>query len=278
MICACPFGVSGFAAGPRCLFQEWCWAPWLLEVSLCGKPCDIAWPSHLALSPKPPVSREKAGPGVLLLQVQGQCQGYLAGRGTRIDTWLADSRAGDSWLSGAFARDVDGWDKRRVWLSRDNARHGDGEDNAGDTQAGSLWARQLSLDKQLVVAGLAVHLVTRLTEGALLQPAQAVGADEVLRVVPAPHGRDAGPGDGAAAAVAEGALPQVEVQLAVGPPLQLEEGPSSEASQALLGEGEGKAGTALGTPPFCAFPPSHSPCTRSTRCARHPAGPTGNCP
>lgn len=84
--------------------------------------------------------------------------------------------------------------------------------------------------KELVVAGLAVHLVATLAEGALVQPAQAVGADEVLGVVPAPRGRDAAPGDGAAAAVADAALPLVEVQLAVGPPLQLEEGAAAEAS------------------------------------------------
>lgn len=133
-------------------------------------------------------------------------------------------------------------------------------------------------DKELVVAGLAVHLVAALAEGALVQPAPAVGADKVLGVVPAPHGRDAAPGDGAAAAVADVALPLVEVQLTVGPPLQLEEGPAGEASQALLGEGEGKAGTALGTRPFRASLPSHSPCTRSTQCARRPPGPTGSYP
>lgn len=133
-------------------------------------------------------------------------------------------------------------------------------------------------DKELVVAGLAVHLVATLADGALVQPAQAVGADEVLGVVPASPGRDAAPGDGAAAAVADGALPLVEVQLAVGPPLQLEEGPAAEAGQALLWEGEGKAVMALGTPPLRASPPSHSPCTRSTRCARRPPGLTGSCP
>lgn len=128
------------------------------------------------------------------------------------------------------------------------------------------------------MAGLAVHFVTALAEGALLQPAHAVAADEVLGVVPAPRGRDAAPSDGVAAAVADGALPLVEVQLAVRPPLQLEEGPAAEASQALLEEGEGKAGMALGTPPLRASLPTHSPCTRSTQCARRPAGPTGSYP
>lgn len=85
------------------------------------------------------------------------------------------------------------------------------------------------------MAGLAVHLVAVLAEGALLQLAQAVGADEVLGVVLAPAGRDAAAGHGAAAAVADAALPLVEVQLAVGPTLQLEEGAVGEAAEALLG-------------------------------------------
>lgn len=155
---------------------------------------------------------------------------------------------------------------RRVWVSRADARHVGGEDDAGDVQAGGCVLGTWHSEEELVVAGLAVHLVAALAEGALVQPAQAVGADEVLGVVPAPHGRDAAPGDGAAAAVADGALPQVEVQLAVGPPLQLEEGPAGEASQALLGEGEGKAGTALGTQPFRASPPSLTVHTKHSVC------------
>lgn len=148
----------------------------------------------------------------------------------------------------------------------------------GPSRQGSCVLGAWGSEKELIVAGLAVHLVTRLADGALVQPAQAVAADEVLRVVLAPRGGDAAAGDRAAAAVADGALPLVEVQLAVGPPLQLEEGPAAEATQALLGEGEGKAGRALGTPPLGASLPSHSPCTRSTRCARQPPGPTGSCP
>lgn len=85
------------------------------------------------------------------------------------------------------------------------------------------------------MAGLAVHLVTALAEGAFLQLAQAVGTDEVLGVVLAPCGCDAAAGHGAAAAVADAALPLVEVQLTVGPTLQLEEGADGEAAQALLG-------------------------------------------
>lgn len=112
-------------------------------------------------------------------------------------------------------------------------------------------------EKELVVAGLAIHLVIALAEGALVQLAPAVAADEVLGVVPAPCGRDAAPGDGAAAAMADGALPLMEVQLAVGPSLQLEEGAATEASQALLGEGEGKAGMVLGARPLCACHACH---------------------
>lgn len=85
------------------------------------------------------------------------------------------------------------------------------------------------------MAGLAVHLVPVLTEGAFVQLAQAVGADEVLRVVLAPGGCDAAAGDGVPTAVAHAALPLVEVQLAVGPALQFEEGAIGEAAQAVLG-------------------------------------------
>lgn len=66
---------------------------------------------------------------------RGQRQGCLAGKGTRNDAWLGSSKAGGSWLSGTNARDVDGWDMRRVWVSRDDARHVEGEDDAGDSQA-----------------------------------------------------------------------------------------------------------------------------------------------
>lgn len=90
-------------------------------------------------------------------------------------------------------------------------------------------------EEELVVAGPAVHLVAVLTEGAFLQLAQAVGADEVLGVVLAPRGCDAAASHGAATAVADAALPLVEVQLTVGPTLHLEEGATGEAAQAFLG-------------------------------------------
>lgn len=89
------------------------------------------------------------------------------------------------------------------------------------------------------MAGLAVHLAAALADGALVQRAQAVGAGEVLRVVLAPRSRDAAAGDGAATAVADAALALVEVLLAVGPTLQLEEGATAEAAQAVLQEGDG---------------------------------------
>jgi len=92
------------------------------------------------------------------------------------------------------------------------------------------WRGSRGSEEELVVAGLAVHLVAALTEGAFLQLAQAVGADEVLGVVLAPRGCDAVASHGAAAAVADAALPLVEVQLAVGLTLQLEEGATGKAA------------------------------------------------
>lgn len=83
------------------------------------------------------------------------------------------------------------------------------------------------------MAGLAVHLVPTLAEGAFVQLAQAVGADEVLGVVLAPGGCDAAAGDGVPAAMAHAALPLVEVQLTVGTALQFEEGAVGEAAQAV---------------------------------------------
>lgn len=84
-----------------------------------------------------------------------------------------------------------------------------------------------------------------LTEGAFLQLAQAVGTDKVLGVVLAPCSCDAAAGHRAAAAMADVALPLVEVQLAVGTSLQLEEGAAGEAAQALL---EGRRQGSLAPP------------------------------
>lgn len=94
-------------------------------------------------------------------------------------------------------------------------------------------------EEELVVAGLAVHLAAALADSALVQQAQAVGAGEVLGVVLAPRSCDAAAGDRAAAALADAALALVEVLLAVGPPLQLEEGAAAEAAQAVLRERDG---------------------------------------
>lgn len=115
------------------------------------------------------------------------------------------------------------------------------------------------------MAGLAVHLVAALTEGAFLQLAQAVGTDEVLRVVLAPCGCDAAAGDRAAAAVADAALLLVEVQLTVGPTLQLKEGTAGEAVQALLGEGDGEGWHSLGGMLAPASPPACRPLTAQTK-------------
>lgn len=100
-------------------------------------------------------------------------------------------------------------------------------------------------EEELVVAGPAIHLVAVLAEGAFLQLAQAVGADKVLGVVLAPCSCDAASGHRAAAAVADVALLLVEVQLAVGTSLQLEEGAAGEAAQALL---EGRRQGSLAPP------------------------------
>lgn len=133
-------------------------------------------------------------------------------------------------------------------------------------------------EEQLVVAGPAVHLVATLAEGAFLQLAQAVGTDEVLGVVPAPGSCDAAAGDGVATAVADAALPLVEVQLAVRTTLQLEEGAAVKTAQALLGRRRGGwLGLGTRSPRVPASRP-HSPRTRSTRGARRPAALTGNCP
>lgn len=209
----------------------------------------------------PITSRTKAGPGVLLFHREGK------------------ARDGDGWedtrgvgLSGGDARDGSGLKSVGFVAHRGDA-HADGGLTAGKGSRGS--------EEELVVAGLAVHLVGALAEGALVQLAQAVGADEVLGVVLAASGRHAAARHGAPAAVAHAALPLVEVGLAVGPALQLEEGAAGEASQAILG-GEKGTKTALARLGGCLLlfilARPHSPRRQSTRGARRPVGPTGSCP
>lgn len=92
--------------------------------------CSWLWgaptllPCLAPLSPKPPVSRAKVEPSVLLLQVEGTMPRMdgLAGAMPGM-SWREGNKAGDIWLSRTNARDVDGWDNtRHVWLSRDDAR------------------------------------------------------------------------------------------------------------------------------------------------------------
>lgn len=220
----------------------------------------MQWGAPVLLSP-PKASRTKAGPAVLLL--------HRGGNTRDIAGWDDPRGVG---LSGGDARDGGGFQSVGFVAHRGAAR-ADGGLRAGKGRRGS--------EEELVVAGLAVHLVGVLAEGALVQLAQAVGADEVLGVVLAAGGRHAAARHGAPAAVAHGALPLVEVGLAVGPALQLEEGAAGKAGQAILG---GEKGTELvparlgGCPlPFSPARP-HSPRRRSTRGARRPVGPTGSCP
>lgn len=185
-----------------------------------GQSPGMQWGAPVLLSP-PKASRTKAGPAVLLLH------------------------------RGGNTRDIGGWDDLRgVGLSGDDARDGGGFQSVGFVAHrgaaradGGLRAGKGSWgsEEELVVAGLAVHLVGALAEGALVQLAQAVGADEVLGVVLAAGSRHAAARHGAPAAVAHGALPLVEVGLAVGPALQLEEGAAGEAGQAILGVRRGRS-------------------------------------
>jgi len=74
-----------------------------------------------------------------------------------------------------------------------------------------------------VEAAVAVRLIALLFERAFLQLFQAVGADEVLRVELAEHGRYTAPGNRLMASGAEGATFGVVMCLAVGHPFMDEE-------------------------------------------------------
>ena len=70
---------------------------------------------------------------------------------------------------------------------------------------------------------MTIRFLALLLERALVQLLEAEGADEVLRVELPEHGGDATAGDGLVAAGAQRASERVEVCLAVGPALVLEE-------------------------------------------------------
>lgn len=229
---------------------SWLWGPGALT------PCLVT------LSPKPPASRARAGSSFLLLQVEGMELGTCGSAGTALGTTRGMSGSAGVTPAMPMAGKTPGTPRQ-----------------AGGVAVCLGAAGGRGSEEELLVAGLAVHLVALLAEGAFLQLAQAVGADEVLGVVLAPRGRDAAAGHRAAAAVADVALSLVEVQLAVGPTLELEEGAAGEAAQALLGEEEMEAaGPASGTrwPLRPRQPAARLPRTRSTRGARRPAGLTGS--
>ena len=70
---------------------------------------------------------------------------------------------------------------------------------------------------------MAIGFLALFLERPLVQLLEAEGADEMLRVELPEHGGNAAAGDGLVAAGAQGASERVEVRLAVGPALVLEE-------------------------------------------------------
>lgn len=91
-----------------------------------------------------------------------------------------------------------------------------------------------SLSEEFIEASVAVGLVVLLLEGAFIELPQAEGADEVLGVELAEHGRDAPAGYGLVAARAQWAALPVVVRLAVRLTLVLEEWPAVEWLAAFL--------------------------------------------